>query len=96
MSDIYQNQTSLRINFDTDFPVEEIDSVVIKVEKPSGACVEWAAQVGSGTTVFKSDFTATDLNESGRYVLQPIITDTNGKKLPCKEVTIFVKRSLRC
>ena len=96
MSDIYQFQTNLRLNFDTDFPVENIDAVVLKVVKPSGACEDWDAQIGSGTTVFKNNFTASTLNEAGKYSLQPIITDTDGKELPCDIVFITVKRSLKC
>lgn len=96
MSKIYQYQTGLQLEFDTGYSVDNISSVVIKYTKPSGECGQWTAQKGSGNIIYKNDFVATDLDESGNWKFQPVITNTNSKTIPCEVVELRIYKPLTC
>lgn len=96
MSYIYQYQTGLRLEFDTDYSVANIASAIIKYEKPSGECGQWTAAIGSDTVIYKNGFLATDLDEKGLWKLQPVITNTDGKTIPCKIVEMRIYKALTC
>ena len=92
---IYIGQTGLRLEFDTEYDVANIASATIRYQKADTDSTKgtWAAQIGTGTVVYKDDFVADDLDTAGDWFMQPVITNTDGKTIPCKivKVTVYEK-----
>ena len=80
---VYTGQTALRINFDLEDDITNYASVVINVQQPTGTTATWTATVSDASTgaIYFSNFTTTTLPVPRTYLLQPLVTFTDGTSL---------------
>ena len=95
---IYEGQTNLRINLDTEFPNVDVKSVVWRYITPNGTHGEWTGiqseDDGNGNArTYKDDFAANELVK-GIWQIQPIITDNDDKIIPCKIYELEIENSI--
>lgn len=81
MTKIYQHDAGIAIAVATGITLTGAATTQLKVKKPSGVTVAWAATI-NGTNAQQLDYTtvANDLNEAGRYFLQAFV-QTGGQTL---------------
>lgn len=75
MTKSYQSEIGIVLNVATGIVLTGASVTALKVKKPSGAIVTWAATI-DGTDPKQMNYTTTagDLNESGNYFIQSSVT----------------------
>jgi len=91
---IFKNQSKIDIILDTEIPVAGSRRMSILFTKPSGLKGEWLAEQDGATTIKYSVVDDTVLNEVGRWKLQSMIIDSEGKVGFGSQVSIDIRPTL--
>jgi len=92
MAKIYVGQTNLQINFSLGADVTGHTITTASVRRPGNSILSWSLTIddaSNGSASFAS-LTATTLNTSGTYYLQPTITFSDGTIISGETATLKV------
>ena len=89
---VYVGQEAWELRLDTEIDISGASALKIKYKKPSGTIASFTATAYDGTTVryaFKAD--SDELDESGNWTFWAWVTMADGRDIPGKPITIYIK-----
>lgn len=88
---VFVNDTGTQIRIDIGVQSSDIQSSKIKCRKPDGTIVEWIATPIVNSTEIFYDVVSGDLDQVGRYKLQPFVILSSGWSGHGPQVELKVK-----